>query len=113
MMRFGLVFGFVAIAACTVQQQDEIARNAAKQATKPVLAEQFPGVPLEQSVDCVIDNATADEILTLAADAVTGPTASTAEMVAGIAVRPGTIECFAEGAAETLLEEIIPLGDAS
>ena len=106
MMRFGLVFGLVALAACTVQQQDEIARNAAKQATKPVLAEQFPGVPLEQSVDCVIDNATADEILTLAADAVTGPTASTAEIVAGIAARPEALTCLATEGLPALLDEI-------
>ena len=61
-----------------------------------MLAERFPGVPVEGATDCVIDNANAQEILSLAADSVTGPTASTVEIVARIVTRPGTIECLIE-----------------
>ncbi len=84
----------LALAACTPAMQDELARDAAKTAVRPVLEERFPGVPLEPATDCIIDNASADEILTLAADAVTGPTASTVEIVGRIASRPETVQCL-------------------
>ena len=93
----------LALAACSSDQQDTLARDAAKSAVRPVVAEQFPGVPLEPAVDCVIDNASASELLALAADAVTGPTASTVEIVARIAARPETIECVATEGLPALL----------
>ena len=91
------------LAACTPEVQDELARDAAKQAVRPVLQERFPGIPLEPATDCIIDNATSKEILTLAADAVTGPTASTVEIVGNIAARPDTIRCLAEDGLPVLL----------
>ena len=94
MKRFALLAIF-ALAACTAAQQDDLARDAARQAVRPVLEERFPGVPIEPATDCIIDNSSAQEILALAADAVTGPTASTAEIVIRIASRPETIECIA------------------
>lgn len=101
MKRFALVF--LLTAACTAEMQDELARDAAKNAVRPVLAERFPGIPLEPATDCIIDNATANEILTLAADAVTGPTASTVEIVGEIATRPDTITCLAREGLPVLL----------
>ena len=99
-MRFWISLAFLALTACAPGAQDQIARSAAKEAVRPVLAERFPGVPLEGATDCVIDNATSQEILTLAADAVTGPTASTVEVVGRIVTRPEAIECLVrEGAA--------------
>ena len=83
------------LSACTAEMQDELARDAARTAVRPVLEERLPGVPVEPAVDCVIDNATAGEILSLAADAVTGPTANTVEIVSDILARPDTIECLA------------------
>ena len=83
------------LSACTEAARDDVARDAAKSAVRPVIADRFPGVPLEPSVDCIIDNATSREILSLAADAVTGPTASTVEIVSRIASRPETITCLA------------------
>ena len=83
------------LSACTEAACDDVAREAAKSAVRPVIADRFPGVPLEPSVDCIIDNATSREILSLAADAVTGPTASTVEIVSRIASRPETITCLA------------------
>ena len=100
LMRWVLGLGLAALTACSPGAQDEIARSAAKEAVRPVLAERFPGVPLEGATDCVIDNATSQEILALAADAVTGPTASTVEMVAQIVTRPDAVRCLVrEGAA--------------
>lgn len=93
MRRFALI-AFL-LAACTPEQQDELARDAAKNAVRPVLQERLPGVPVEPGTDCVIDNATASEILSLAADAVTGPTANTVEIVSDILARPETLTCLA------------------
>jgi len=93
----------IVASACTPLQQDNLTRDAARRVIKPVIAERFPGVPLEPATDCVIDNATSSELLTLAADAVTGPTASTVEMVTVIATRPATIECLAREGLPALL----------
>ena len=89
--------------ACTPAQQDELTRDAAKRVVRPVLEERLPGVPLEPATDCIIDNATSRELLALAADAVTGPTASTVEIVSDIAVRPETVRCLATEGLPVLL----------
>jgi len=102
-MKYFALFAAVALTACTAAQQDDLARDAAKKAVRPVLEERFPGVPLEPATDCIIDNANAQEILALAADAVTGPTASTAEIVLRVASRPETIECIAKDGLPVLL----------
>ena len=96
----------VLVAGCTPQLQDELARDAAKSAIRPVLQERLPGVPVEPATDCVIENATASEILTLAADAVTGPTASTVEIVSNILVRPDTLTCLAVEGLPPLLGQL-------
>ena len=89
--------------SCTQAQQDELTRDAAKRAVRPVLEERFPGVPLEPATDCIIDNASAGELLSLAADAVTGPTANTSEIVSDIAMRPETVRCLATEGLPVLL----------
>ena len=91
------------LAGCGTQLQDELARDAAKNAVRPVLQDRLPGVPVEPATDCVIDNATASEILSLAADAVTGPNANTVEIVSDILVRPDTLTCLATEGLPTLL----------
>jgi hypothetical protein len=85
----------LALAACTPEARDDVTRDAARQAIRPVIADKFPGVLLEPAVDCVIDNARSTELLSLAADAITGPTASTVEIVGSIASRPETLTCLA------------------
>ncbi len=92
---------------CTSQVQDEVARSAAKEAINPVLAQQFPGLPLNGVADCLIDNATAQEIATLAASSATGPTTATADLVGQIAARPETVRClFEQGAVSNLAGEL-------
>ncbi|MCV6591952.1 MAG: hypothetical protein OIF48_03300 [Silicimonas sp.] len=94
MMRALLPFALL-LAACTAEQQNDLARDAAKTAVRPVLADRLPGVPVDPAVDCVIDNATAGELLSLAGDAVTGPTANTVEITSDILARPETLTCLA------------------
>ena len=98
------ILATIALTACTATQQDNLARDAAKRQVRPILAERFPGIPLEPATDCVIDNASAQEILTLAADSVTGPTASTAEIVTRIVSRPETLQCLATEGLPVLLD---------
>ena len=94
-MKRLIPFLFFGLAACSPGFQDELARDAAKNAVRPVLQDRFPGVPVEPATNCVIDNASSSEILSLAADAVTGPTASTVETVTRIVARPETLTCLA------------------
>lgn len=73
---------------------DQLARKQAKQAVNTVLADKAPGVSVEPATDCVIDNASASEILTLAGAGLTGPDAKDAELVLDIASRPDTLKCL-------------------
>ena len=98
---------FVLLAACTSEQQTELTRDAARQTVRPVLAEKFPGVPLEPATDCIIDNATGKELLSLAADAVTGPNAGTVEMVTQIVSRPETLTCLATNGLPALINQVL------
>jgi len=106
MLRTILIgISLVFLAACEPDGLvDQIARDQAKSAVRPVLREQFPGIPLEPSVNCVIDNASAGEILTLARAGATGTTdAATVRLVLDIAKRPDTVQCLAtEGLAAFL-----------
>ncbi|AWI84186.1 hypothetical protein CEW88_11130 [Alloyangia pacifica] len=83
------------LAACSPQTQDQIARQAAKSTVARVVADKYPGLPVEPALDCVIDNASSTQIYALAADSVTGPTASTVEVVSDIVSKPETLTCLA------------------
>jgi hypothetical protein len=104
MKRLALIL--VALAACTPQMQDELTRDAARTAIRPVLEQRFPGVPLEPVTDCVIDNASSSELLSLASDAVTGATANTGEIVTNILSRPETLNCVATEGLPVLLNRL-------
>ena len=84
------------LAACDTPLADQIARDQAKKAVNPVLAQRFPGVPLEPATNCVIDNASASEILQLARAGTTTVSQTDAELVVEIATRPETIRCLLE-----------------
>jgi hypothetical protein len=73
---------------------DQLARKEAKDAVRPVLSQRFPGVPLEPATDCIIDNASAGEIFTLAKAGVTGLGPDETQLVVEIATRPETLECL-------------------
>ncbi|SER82554.1 hypothetical protein SAMN04490244_103133 [Tranquillimonas rosea] len=92
------------LAACTPASRDDFTRAAARSAVRPVIAERFPGVPLQPAVDCVINGATTNEILGLASDSVTGPTAATVETVTRVAQRPQTLSCLASDGVPALLQ---------
>jgi hypothetical protein len=75
---------------------DLIAREAAKDAVRPVLQHRLPGVPVEPAVNCVIDNASAGEILRLARAGAAGvPDPATVDIAIAILRRQATIDCLA------------------
>ncbi len=95
------VFGMVGVAALTVggcaqvqQVADDVARNQAKQVINSQAATVLPGVDLRFATDCIIDNASSQEILKLAGASVTGPNAATGELITEIGTRPQTLQCI-------------------
>lgn len=92
------------LAACSPQSQDQIARSAARSTVSKVVAERFPGVPVQPAIDCIIDNAEAAQIYALAADSVTGPTQSTVQIVSEIVSKPETIRCLSTQGLPALLQ---------
>lgn len=90
----------LALAACAETQQaaDAVARKSAKAAVEETLVRRLPLLSATQVTpysNCIIDNASAGEILSLAGDAVTGTDQGTAELVFAIATRPDTSKCLA------------------
>jgi len=87
----------VALAGCEAAQQaaDDVARGQAKRAVNGVVAERFPGVDATPVTDCVIEAASAQEILQIAGSSATGATGEITEMVLQIAGRPEAAACIA------------------
>ncbi len=75
---------------------DAVARDRAKTVVNGVVEERFPGLNARPVTDCIIDAATAGEILEIAGASVTGVTQSTAEKVVEIAARPEAVNCIAD-----------------
>ncbi|WP_234416965.1 succinate dehydrogenase [Loktanella sp. Alg231-35] len=72
---------------------DVLARDAAKGVVNNVVQTRFPGVNAAPYTDCIIDNATGSEIVTIAEAAVLGVTSNTTNLVVEIAGRPDTVRC--------------------
>lgn len=88
-----------ALAGCAPGGGEAVARDAASSVIGRTVATRFPGLPVEPAVDCLMANATRGEVLGLASDTMTGPTAATTETILAIARRPATLQCLAAGGA--------------
>ncbi len=97
-MRVILAILTLAIAGCTAANDaaDSIARKQAKSVVNEVMQARFPGINIAPVTDCVIDAASAGEILSLARASVTEITPETAETVLEISTRPDAVQCYAE-----------------
>lgn len=96
MIRALAIVSLLTVPACA-GVQDEIAREGARRAVDQVLSERLPGVDAARVTpytDCVIAQAAAGEITSLATDAVTGVDAETATLVLDIAKRPDAASCL-------------------
>ena len=100
MRPLSALLALAVLAGCEVAQQtaDEIARDRAKSAVNGVVADRFPGVNAAPVTDCIIDNASAQEILILARASVTGIDEQAGQLVTDIAQRPDSIRCLAQNA---------------
>ena len=107
-MRFFLILGFLGVAACSSVQEatDKAGRDAAKTIMPETLALYFQPVPkeyYEPFTNCVVDFARAEEVQSLAADAVVGVDQGTADVVRGILARPETQNCLAQSVPNDVL----------
>ncbi|MDZ4094093.1 MAG: hypothetical protein U1D35_04185 [Paracoccaceae bacterium] len=83
------------LAACSPQEMaDKVARRAATSVVLPVVNDYMPGPQAEGVTLCVIDNASAQEINSLARDVAVEAGSSTAQTVLAIARRPDTLSCI-------------------
>ncbi|WP_417729258.1 succinate dehydrogenase [Roseovarius sp.] len=89
---------FLALGACeaTNQVADTLARERAKSVVNTVVAQRFPGLNAAPITDCVIDAASAGEIIQIAGASVTGVTPETTQQVITIAQRPEAVQCIAQ-----------------
>lgn len=98
-MRFVLVlFALMGLAACDTANDvaDTFAREQAKTVVNGVVEQRFPGVNAAPVTDCIIDAASAGEILSIARASVTEVTDATVQTVLEIAQRPEALNCIVE-----------------
>ena len=82
------------LAGC-VAAQDELAREAARQAVARAVSARFPGAPVTPVTNCIIDNATGAEIARVALDGRDDRLgAETVRTVTDVLGRPDTIACL-------------------
>ena len=84
-------------AACVPAQDvaDQIARQQARTFVNAEVERRFPGVDATPITNCVIDNASAQEILTIAGGVALGDTAGAGQTVTTILQRPQVLRCTA------------------
>lgn len=90
----------VLLSACAAA--DNVARDQAKTVVNAVVESRFPGVSVAPVTDCVIDAASASELVSVGRAANTGVTPQTVETVLNIATRPEAVSCIAENGASLL-----------
>ena len=96
------------LGACSQIQSatDAAGRDAAKTIMPEALAVYFPQVPKQlftPFTNCIVDNADSKEVQALAADAVVGVDAGTADTIRGVLARPATQDCLRQAAPSAAL----------
>lgn len=97
-MRAALILSLGLLAACMTPQDmvDREVRQTAEQVINEVVSDQFPGVDASPVSNCVVNNASTAEILTVAKAAVTGIDAETVDIVLDVIKRRGTLDCIVD-----------------
>ena len=98
-LKYVMLFSaFCTLAGCQTANDaaDALARDRAKSVVNNVVSDKFPGVNPAPVTDCIIDAASAGEIIQIASATVTGVKQSTVETVLEIAKRPASVQCIAE-----------------
>jgi hypothetical protein len=87
-----LIAAAAALSACTVAETVAVdtGREAAKAVVAPIVADTVPGPAGVALTNCIIDNATGEELFTLG---VQGATPTNVTLVSDILARPETVAC--------------------
>lgn len=95
----------IALSACSLGDPlvQDTSREVAKGVVNGVVQQRFPGVNAAPYTDCIIDNATTDEIIRFATSAATNNTNDASALVVEIAARPAATNCIAQNALGSLL----------
>lgn len=106
-MHKHLIFGALAalvLGACSETQEavTKATRDTAKTVVNGVVEDKFPGVNAAPITDCIIDNASVSEILTISKAAVIGVQPDTVDTVVAISQRPETATCIAKNSLKLL-----------
>ncbi len=93
-----LILSITILAGCEVANDaaNGFAQARAKRVVNGVVAQQYPGVNAAPVTDCIIEAASADEIVNIAGASVTGVTEATVKQVLEIARRRQSVKCIAE-----------------
>lgn len=91
-----IVMGLLAGCGMANKAADVVARDQAKTVVNGVVEQSMPGVNAAPVTDCIIDAASASEILSIAGATVTGVTDKTVNQVLEIAQRRKAVKCIAE-----------------
>ena len=102
------VSSLLILGACADTQgvADALARQSAKTTVSTALSTRFPNVPaalVTPFTDCIIDNASSSEIITLAASAVAGLNEEAVEITGQVLSRPQTQTCVANASVGALV----------
>ena len=98
----GFAVGLLAGCGAAQDAADTVARDRAKLVVNGVVEQRFPGVNAAPGTDCIIDAASAGEIVQIGAASVTGVTQSTVEQVVEIAAREQSVTCIAQNSSTLL-----------
>lgn len=93
---FSLITTAFALSACAVVESAavETGRDAAKAVVRPIVADTVPGPAGVVLTDCIIDHASGEELLQIAAQ---GATPQIITLVSQILARPETVACATAG----------------
>lgn len=91
-----IAFATLALSACTVAETVALdtGRDAAKSVVSPIVADTVPGPAGAVLTDCIIDNASGEELLQLAT---LGSSPENITLVSNILARAETISCATSG----------------
>ncbi|MEJ6393724.1 succinate dehydrogenase [Gymnodinialimonas sp. 2305UL16-5] len=90
-----VAFGLSACVGNVQGAADQVARDQARLVVNSEIARRAPGVDVQALTDCVIDNASASEIVTIAGGYAVGNTSAASNTITGILERRDTIRCTA------------------
>lgn len=97
MRRSFVLLALLALSACSPQEvADKVAARAAETVVRPVVDDGLTGAQADAATNCVITNASPDELRALARDVAVEAGSSTEANIRAIAARPATLACLAQ-----------------